>query len=59
MEERGDSRSEGEKAAKKKKEKKVKGKKKSKAPVEKTGGGLSSDEDVQPQVPLPGHKTEL
>ncbi|XP_036967714.1 protein canopy homolog 3 [Acanthopagrus latus] len=58
----GDGGSEGEKATKKKKEKKekkVKKKKKSKAPVEKTDGGVSSDEEIQPQVPLPGQKTEL
>lgn len=56
---RGDGGSEGEKAAKKKNEKKVKKKKKSKVPVQKTDGGLTSDEGVQPQVPLPRHKTEL
>ncbi|XP_030609885.1 protein canopy homolog 3 isoform X1 [Archocentrus centrarchus] len=56
----GDGSSEGEKASKKKKEKKVvKKKKKSKAPVEKTDGGVSSDEEIQPQVPLSGQKTEL
>ncbi|XP_019965970.2 protein canopy homolog 3 [Paralichthys olivaceus] len=55
----GDGSSEGEKAAKKKKEKKVKKKKKSKAPVEKKDGGASSDEEIQPQVPLSGKKTEL
>ncbi|KAA8582708.1 hypothetical protein FQN60_006379 [Etheostoma spectabile] len=56
----GDGSSEEEKATKKKKkEKKVKKKKKSKAPVEKTGGGVSSDEEVQPQMPLSGQKTEL
>lgn len=55
----GDGGSEGEKSTKKKKEKKVKKKKKSKAPVEKTDGGVSSDEEIQPQVPLPGQKTEL
>ncbi|XP_056225906.1 protein canopy homolog 3 [Seriola aureovittata] len=54
-----DGGSEGEKAAKKKKEKKVKKKKKSKAPVEKTDGGLTSDDEIQPQVPLSGQKTEL
>lgn len=54
----GDGSSEGEKAAKKKSEKKVK-KKKSKVPVQKMDGGLMSDEQVQPQVPLPRHKTEL
>lgn len=55
----GDGSSEGEKATKKKKEKKVKKKKKSKAPVEKVDGGASSDEEIQPQVPLSGRKTEL
>uniref|UniRef100_UPI0037E7DDEE protein canopy homolog 3 n=1 Tax=Semicossyphus pulcher TaxID=241346 RepID=UPI0037E7DDEE len=59
-EEGGDGGSEGEKTAKKKKEKKVKKKKKSKAPVEKTDrGGASSDEEIQPQMPLSGQKTEL
>ncbi|XP_068164284.1 protein canopy homolog 3 [Antennarius striatus] len=57
-EEGRDGSSDGEKVSKKK-EKKVKKKKKSKAPVEKTDGGVSSDEDVQPQVPLTGPKTEL
>ncbi|XP_078132231.1 protein canopy homolog 3 [Sander vitreus] len=55
----GDGGSEGEKATKKKKEKKVKKKKKSKAPVEKTDAGVSSDEEIQPQMPLSGQKTEL
>ncbi|GAA6231903.1 protein canopy homolog 3 [Lates japonicus] len=55
----GDGSSDGEKAAKKRKEKKVKKKKKSKATVEKTDGGVSSDEEIQPQVPLSGQKTEL
>ncbi|XP_029282283.1 protein canopy homolog 3 [Cottoperca gobio] len=55
----GDGSSEGEKATKKKKEKKVKKKKKSKAPVEKVDGGVSSDEEIQPQMPLSGQKTEL
>ncbi|XP_071315048.1 protein canopy homolog 3 [Trachinotus anak] len=55
----GDGSSEGEKSAKKKKEKKVKKKKKSKAPVEKMDGGVTSDEEIQPQVPLSGQKTEL
>lgn len=56
----GDGSSDGEKTTKKKKEKKVKKKKKSKAPVEKTeGGGVTSDEEIQPQVPLSGKKTEL
>ncbi|XP_070786083.1 protein canopy homolog 3 [Enoplosus armatus] len=58
-EKRGDGSSDGEKATKKKKEKKVKKKKKSKAPVEKTDGGMSSDEEIQPQMPLSGQKTEL
>lgn len=56
---RGDGSSEGEKATKKKKEKKVKKKKKSKAPVEKMDGGMTSDEEVQPQMPLSGQKMEL
>ncbi|XP_056298624.1 protein canopy homolog 3 [Pseudoliparis swirei] len=51
----GDGGSEGEK---KKNDKKPKKKKKSKAAVER-GGGASSGEDVQPAVPLPGHKVEL
>ncbi|KAK5848170.1 hypothetical protein PBY51_005807 [Eleginops maclovinus] len=55
----GDGGSEGEKSLKKKKEKKAKKKKKSKAPVEKVSGGASSDEDIQPQRPLSGQKTEL
>lgn len=55
----GDGGSEGEKTTKKKKEKKVKKKKKSKAPAEKTDGGASSDEEIQPQMPLSGQKTEL
>lgn len=55
----GDGSSEGEKATKKKKEKKVKKKKKSKAAVEKMDGGVSSDEEIQPQMPLSGQKTEL
>ncbi|XP_041634780.1 protein canopy homolog 3 [Cheilinus undulatus] len=57
-EEGGDGSSEGEKTTKKKKkETKAKKKKKSKAPVEKVdGGGVTSDEEIQPQVPL---KTEL
>ncbi|KAM6959793.1 protein canopy homolog 3 [Tautogolabrus adspersus] len=59
-EEGGDGSSDGEKTMKKKKEKKVKKKKKSKAPVEKTdGGGVTSDDEIQPQVPLSGQKTEL
>lgn len=58
-EEGGDGSSEGEKVSKKNKEKKVKKKKKSKSPVEKTDGGVSSDEEIQPQVPLSGQKTEL
>lgn len=55
----GDGGSESEKATKKKKEKKVKKKKKSKAPAEKMDGGASSDEEIQPQMPLSGQKTEL
>lgn len=55
----GDGGSEGEKATKKKKEKKVKKKKKSKALAEKMDGGASSDEEIQPQMPLSGQKTEL
>ncbi|XP_054457607.1 protein canopy homolog 3 [Anoplopoma fimbria] len=60
----GDGGSEGEKPTKKKKsekksEKKAKKKKKSKAPVERADGGASSDEEVQPRVPLSGQKTEL
>ncbi|XP_041821162.1 protein canopy homolog 3 [Chelmon rostratus] len=58
-EEGKDGGSEGEKATKKKKEKKVKKKKKGKAPLEKMDGGVSSDEEIQPQVPLSGQKTEL
>lgn len=55
--ERGDSGADGDK---KKKEKKVKKKKKSKAPVDRMeGGGASSDQDIQAQVPLSGQKTEL
>lgn len=57
--EEGDGSLEGEKTMKKKKEKKVKKKKKSKSPVEKTDGGVTSDEEIQPQVPLSGQKTEL
>lgn len=58
--EKGDGSSDGEKTTKKKKkEKKVKKKKKSKAPVEKLDGGQTSDEEIQPQVPLSGQKTEL
>ncbi|XP_059210140.1 protein canopy homolog 3 [Centropristis striata] len=55
----GDGSSDGEKTAKKKKEKKVKKKKKSKSPVEKTDGGATSEDDVQPQTPLTATKTEL
>ncbi|XP_028997464.1 protein canopy homolog 3 [Betta splendens] len=55
----GDGSSDGGKTTKNKKEKKVKKKKKSKAPVEKVDGGLTSDEDIQGQVPLSGKKTEL
>nr|XP_020465784.1 protein canopy homolog 3 [Monopterus albus] len=58
-EEGGDGSLEGEKKTKKKKDKKVKKKKKSKAPVEKLDGGVSSDDEIQPQVPLSGQKTEL
>ncbi|XP_076581650.1 protein canopy homolog 3 [Chaetodon auriga] len=58
-EEGKDGSSEGEKATKKKKEKKVKKKKKSKAPPEKTDGGVSSDDEIQQQVPLSRPKTEL
>lgn len=54
----GDDAREAEKASKKKKEK-VKKKKKSKAPVERMDGGHSSEDEIQPQVPLPGQKTEL
>ncbi|XP_068574316.1 protein canopy homolog 3 [Cebidichthys violaceus] len=56
----GGGGSEGEKTPRKKKsEKKAKKKKKSKAPVERADGGASSDEDIQPRVPLSGQKTEL
>ncbi|XP_070710977.1 protein canopy homolog 3 [Pempheris klunzingeri] len=55
----GDGGSEGEKAAKKKKEKKVKKKKKSKAPTERMDGGATPEEEIQPEVPLSGQKTEL
>ncbi|XP_068612058.1 protein canopy homolog 3 [Brachionichthys hirsutus] len=59
-EEGRDGNSDGEKASKKKKDKKGKKKtKKSEAPVEKPDGGASSDEDVQPEAPLTGPKTEL
>lgn len=59
-EERGDGSLDGDKTDKKKKEKKVKKKKKTKAPVERMdGGGASSDQDIQAQVPLSGQKTEL
>ncbi|XP_055012241.1 protein canopy homolog 3 [Boleophthalmus pectinirostris] len=44
---------------KKKKDKKVKKKKKSKAPVESQDPGATTDEEIQPQVPLSGAKTEL
>lgn len=57
--ERGDGSLDGDKTDKKK-EKKVKKKKKSKAPVERMeGGGASSDQDIQVEVPLSGQKTEL
>lgn len=49
----GDGSSDGEKAPKKKKEKKVKKKKK------RAEAGATSEEDIQPQVPLSGQKTEL
>ncbi|KAM9717751.1 protein canopy homolog 3 [Menidia menidia] len=52
--EAGGDGGDAEKVAKKKKEKKVKKKKKGKSPVEKTDG-----EEIQPQVPLSGQKTEL
>lgn len=54
-EEGGDGGSEGEK----KKKKKVKKKKKGKGPLERTDEGATSDEEIQPQVPLSGQKTEL
>lgn len=54
----GDETREAEKASKKKKEK-VKKKKKSKAPLERTDGGHSSEDEIQPKVPLSGQKTEL
>ncbi|XP_058479483.1 protein canopy homolog 3 [Solea solea] len=54
----GDDGSEDEKK-KKKENKKTKKKKKSKAPVEAEDGAVFSDEQIQPQVPLSGHKTEL
>ncbi|CAG5929420.1 unnamed protein product [Menidia menidia] len=57
--EAGGDGGDAEKVAKKKKEKKVKKKKKGKSPVEKTDGGRTSDEEIQPQVPLSGQKTEL
>lgn len=57
-EEGRDSNQEEEKASKKKKEK-AKKKKKSKAPVERTESGQSSEDEIQPQVPLSGQKTEL
>ncbi|KAM9836323.1 protein canopy homolog 3 [Aulostomus maculatus] len=55
----GENSSDGEKTPKKRKEKKVKKKKKGKAGQERMEGGVSSVEDVQPQVPLTGLKTEL
>ncbi|XP_028261972.1 protein canopy homolog 3 [Parambassis ranga] len=54
-EEGGNGGSEGEK----KKKKKVKKKKKGKGPLERTDEGATSDEEIQPQVPLSGQKTEL
>lgn len=54
----GDETREVEKASKKKKEK-VKKKKKSKAPLERMDGGHSSEDEIQPKVPLSGQKTEL
>lgn len=57
--EEGDGSSDGEKTTKKKKEKKVRKKKKSKAPVERLDGGVTSDEEIQAQVPLSGQKSEL
>ncbi|XP_072232625.1 protein canopy homolog 3 [Leuresthes tenuis] len=56
---KGEDAGDGEKVAKKKKEKKVKKKKKGKAPVEKMDGGATSDEEIQPQVPLSEQRTEL
>lgn len=44
---------------KKKKKDKVKKKKKGQAPMEKMDGGVTSDEEFQPQEPLSGPKTEL
>uniref|UniRef100_A0A1A8MKK3 Protein canopy homolog 3 n=2 Tax=Nothobranchius TaxID=28779 RepID=A0A1A8MKK3_9TELE len=55
-EEGGDGSSDSEKTSRKKK---VKKKKKGKSPVEKLDGGMTSDEDVQPQVSLSGQKMEL
>ncbi|XP_036072436.1 protein canopy homolog 3 [Oryzias melastigma] len=58
-EEGGDgAESDGEKK-KKKKDKKTGKKKKSKAPLEKTNQEATSDEEIQPQAPLSGQKTEL
>lgn len=54
----GDDAREEEKVLKKKKEK-VKKKKKSKAPVETTDMGQASEDEIQPQMPLTGAKTEL
>uniref|UniRef100_A0A1A8GH10 Protein canopy homolog 3 n=1 Tax=Nothobranchius korthausae TaxID=1143690 RepID=A0A1A8GH10_9TELE len=55
-EEGGDGSSDREKTSRKKK---VKKKKKGKSPVEKLDGGMTSDEDIQPQVSLSGQKMEL
>uniref|UniRef100_A0A3P9JIA6 Protein canopy homolog 3 n=1 Tax=Oryzias latipes TaxID=8090 RepID=A0A3P9JIA6_ORYLA len=51
--------SDAEKTSKKKKEKKTNKKKRSKAPLDKTNEGATSDEEIQPQAPLSGQKTEL
>uniref|UniRef100_A0A8C7XZK3 Protein canopy homolog 3 n=1 Tax=Oryzias sinensis TaxID=183150 RepID=A0A8C7XZK3_9TELE len=51
--------SDGEKTSKKKKEKKTNKKKRSKAPLDKMNEGATSDEEIQPQAPLSGQKTEL
>uniref|UniRef100_A0A1A8KXB8 Protein canopy homolog 3 n=1 Tax=Nothobranchius kuhntae TaxID=321403 RepID=A0A1A8KXB8_NOTKU len=56
-EEGGDGSSDSEKTSRKKKVKKKK--KKGKSPVEKLDGGMTSDEDIQPQVSLSGQKMEL
>uniref|UniRef100_A0A1A8D9J6 Protein canopy homolog 3 n=1 Tax=Nothobranchius kadleci TaxID=1051664 RepID=A0A1A8D9J6_NOTKA len=55
-EEGGDGSSDSEKTSRKKK---VKKKKKGKSPVEKLDGGMTSDDDIQPQVSLSGQKMEL